>query len=120
LTTLVVFVYNLFIVFTMSDGVKDGARFLVSFFLANKAKAGVKFRSAARHNLKENKMKYKCSIGKKIEACEKCDHVKAHEFGIKCGGTCFAEGHTDNDGKPSNRKIVACVEIPESIEAEEL
>ena len=67
---------------------------------------------------------YKCSIGKKIEAGEKCEHVKAHEHNIRCNGTCYAPNgqlfEPSFEGEKVNKIVVACVEIPERIATEEI
>lgn len=65
-------------------------------------------------------MKYKCYIAKPIKSCEKCNHSKPHNLEVSCNGTCFGEGHETSEGEKVDRIVVACVEIPESIEAEEL
>lgn len=61
-----------------------------------------------------------CSIDKKIELCEKCEHSKPHDFNFRCNGTCFGSGFIDEEGKPVNKKVVACIECSEGIETEEL
>jgi len=65
-------------------------------------------------------MKYKCSVVKPINLCKECNHAVAHDYRFNCGGTCSGAGHLDDNGEPVTGKQLSCVEIPESIEAEEI